>query len=97
MTIVDRVAGVQAALAYKAPCAVATTANITLSGEQTIDGVTTSESRVLVKSQTDQTENGIYNSSSGAWNRAEDFNGTGDVVEGDAGFCSLRLQCFWCL
>ncbi|GAH59053.1 unnamed protein product, partial [marine sediment metagenome] len=40
--------------------AVATTETITLSGEQTIDGILTSEDRVLVKDQTDPTENGIY-------------------------------------
>lgn len=45
----------------------ATTGNITLSGEQVIDGVLTSNSRVLVKNQTDGTENGIYTTSAGAW------------------------------
>jgi len=44
----------------KIPCIVATTANITLSGEQTIDGVLTSTNRVLVKDQTAGAENGIY-------------------------------------
>lgn len=51
---------------------VATTANITLSGEQTIDGVLTSANRVLVKDQTDASENGIYVSAAGAWARATD-------------------------
>lgn len=51
---------------------VATTANITLSGEQTIDGVLTSSSRVLVKDQSTQTENGIYVSAAGAWTRSTD-------------------------
>tara|TARA_B100000575_G_scaffold160277_2_gene128132 strand:- start:1375 stop:4932 length:3558 start_codon:yes stop_codon:yes gene_type:complete len=54
--------------------AVATTTNITLSGEQTIDGITTSTSRVLVKNQSTATENGIYVSASGAWARASDMN-----------------------
>ncbi len=58
-----------AGIYWKAPCYVATTANITLSGEQTIDSVTTSASRVLVKDQTDASENGIYTSAVGAWSR----------------------------
>lgn len=46
-----------------------TTANITLSGEQTINGVTTSGSAVLVMAQTDQKQNGLYSSASGSWTR----------------------------
>lgn len=53
----------------KPSAATATTANITLSGEQTIDGVLTSVSEVLVKNQTTASQNGIYTSASGAWNR----------------------------
>ena len=58
----------------------ATTANITLSGEQTIDGITTSISRVLVKNQTNSTENGIYVSGSGTWARATDFDTDDEVA-----------------
>lgn len=54
------------------PASVATTANITLSGEQTIDGVLTSASRVLVKNQTSQSQNGIYVSAAGSWSRSTD-------------------------
>lgn len=61
---------------WKAAVVVRTTANITLSGEQTIDGVTTSASRVLVMAETDQTTNGCYVSASGAWARCSD-NSTG--------------------
>ena len=53
---------------------VATTANITLSGEKTIDGVSTSKSRVLVKDQSNAAKNGIYVSKSGSWSRAADAN-----------------------
>lgn len=53
-----------------------TTANITLSGEQTIDGVVTSGSRGLVRNQTDGTKNGIYITASGAWTRAPDADAT---------------------
>ena len=45
------------------------TANITLSGEQTLNGVLTSSSTVLVAAQTDATENGLYTSDAGAWSR----------------------------
>jgi hypothetical protein len=60
--------------------ACATTANITLSGEQTIDGVLTSTSRILVKNQTTVTQNGIYVTASGAWARASDMNGDDEVA-----------------
>lgn len=54
---------------------VATTANITLSGTQTIDGVAVvAGDRVLVKDQTAQAENGIYVVAAGAWSRAADAN-----------------------
>lgn len=57
----------------------ATTENITLTGAKTVDGVAlTTGARVLVKDQTDATQNGVYVvSSSGAWARAADFNGIG--------------------
>lgn len=60
--------------------AVATTENITLSGEQTIDGILTSTDRVLVKDQTDPKENGIYVSAAGAWTRATDMDGAEEVA-----------------
>jgi len=60
-TTTERLAGVMASLAGKAPVRVGTTANITLSAAQTIDGVAVvADDRVLVKDQTDGTENGIY-------------------------------------
>jgi hypothetical protein len=59
---------------WKAPVVNATTANITLSGEQTIDGVLTSASRILVKNQSTQSENGIYVTAAGAWARSSDAN-----------------------
>lgn len=68
------VAGQTTVESWKSPCAVATTGNITLSGEQTIDGVLTSASRVLVKNQTTTSQNGIYVSAAGAWSRSTDAN-----------------------
>jgi len=74
--------GVNSSAAIKVPCALATTANITLSGEQSIDGTTTASSRVLVKNQTTASENGIYDTDSSSWTRALDFDGAYDVVTG---------------
>ena len=52
-----------------------TTANITLSGLQTIDGYTTlAGDRVLVKNQGTSSENGIYIASSTAWTRSTDMD-----------------------
>jgi phage-related tail fiber protein len=83
MVRVDRQISVSEGTAIKAPCKAATTANITLSGEQTIDGVSCVEDdRVLVKNQTDGTENGIYTVSTGNWSRALDCDGAYDVVRG---------------
>lgn len=82
-TIVERIRGITDGKAIKAPCRVGTTANITLSGEQTIDGVAVVDgNRVLVKDQTTTSENGIYTASTGTWSRAYDFNGDGDITQG---------------
>lgn len=82
-TVTDRIDGVSASLAYKAPVRVATTANITLSGLQTIDGVALATGeRVLVKDQTTATANGIYQANTSSWTRALDFDGNRDVAKG---------------
>lgn len=79
----DRVDGFSTTKAIKHPVKVSTTADITLSGLQTIDGVAlATDDRVLVKDQTTQTENGIYLADTSSWNRADDFNGTRDATEG---------------
>lgn len=83
MTQIDRINGLTEGVAFKVPCRAATTANITLSGEQTIDGVAVvSGDRVLVKDQTTGSENGIYDASTSAWTRAKDWNGSRDVKQG---------------
>lgn len=64
---------------FLAPVAVATTANITLSGEQTIDGVVTSASRILVKNQSAAAENGVYVTAAGAWSRATDADASDEL------------------
>lgn len=82
-TYTDVLYGAQTGAAIKAPTAVATTAAITLSGAQTIDGISVTQgARVLVKNQTDQTTNGIYVASLGAWQRAPDWQGQRDAAQG---------------
>lgn len=82
-SISSRRQGVNAGAAFKVACKAATTAAITLSGEQTIDGVScVTDDRVLVKSQTDGAENGIYKVSTSTWQRDYDWDGTFDVKQG---------------
>ena len=57
-----------------------TTANITLSAPQTIDGVAViAGNRVLVKDQTTQSQNGVYIANASAWVRATDFDSSANV------------------
>src|ERR1700741_2419854 len=75
--------GVNAGAAIKVPCRAATTANITLSGEQPVDGVAcVTNDRVLVKDQTNQVNNGIYFVDTGTWVRAPDADGNYDWKRG---------------
>lgn len=61
----------------------ATTGNITLSGEQTIDGVSVvAGDRVLVKNQDSSAQNGIYVAAAGAWARAADADTWEKIVSG---------------
>lgn len=67
------IAGVSAGISYKDKVRVATAGNITLSGLQTIDGVSLSAGdRVLVWAQGTASQNGIYVVSSGSWTRSSD-------------------------
>ena len=64
----------------KASCVAATTANITLSGTQTVDGVALiAGDRCLVKDQTLSQNNGIYLVAAGAWTRATDMDTWAEV------------------
>lgn len=68
-------------ISWKQPVTAATTANITLSGAQTIDTVAVvAGDRVLVKNQTADYENGIYVATSGAWSRSPDANTWDEMV-----------------
>lgn len=65
----------------KASCVAATTANITLSGTQTIDGVAViAGNRVLVKNQTTTADNGIYVAAAGSWSRSTDADTFAELV-----------------
>ena len=90
-----------AGISWKQPVACATTANITLSGLQTIDTYTTlSGDRVIVKNQTTSANNGIYIASSGVWSRSTDADTWNELVSaiafieygsqaGGAWFCTV--------
>ena len=72
-------------LDFKQSVRVATTANITLSGLQTIDGISVlANDRVLVKGNTTKAENGIYVANSGAWTRTTDADNSpiGEITSG---------------
>jgi len=74
-------------LQWKASVRAATTANITLSGTQTIDTVSViAGDRVLVKNQTTGSQNGIYVVASGAWTRATDAATDPQLADGSAVF-----------
>lgn len=83
MSGTDRRYGLIGNTAIKVPCRACSTSNITLSGEQTIDGVAiVTDDRVLVTAQTSSVDNGIYVADTGAWVRATDMDGTYDIVTG---------------
>jgi hypothetical protein len=86
--VTDRIQGASASLAFKAPVRCASTGTLTLSGFQTIDGITPTSTehvdlrRVLVKDQSSASGNGIYDMQSGAWTRAKDFDSVIDFRKG---------------
>ncbi len=72
-------------LVWKPEVVAATTAAITLSGTQTIDGVALSAGqRVLVKDQASAPTNGIYVVAAGAWSRATDLDEASEFTNGVA-------------
>jgi hypothetical protein len=65
----------------KASVVAASTANLTLSGAQTIDGISViAGDRVLVKDQTTASDNGIYLCASGSWTRSTDADTYAELV-----------------
>lgn len=80
-------------LRFKNNVRVATTSQTTLSGLQTIDGISLSEGdRVLVKSQTNKAENGIYVAKNGVWSRSEDAAESSQIVYGMYLFVDEGMQ-----
>lgn len=70
-------------LDVKASVRAATTANITLSGTQTVDGVALiAGDRVLVKNQSTALQNGIYVVAAGSWARSTDADSSAEVTSG---------------
>lgn len=79
----DRRLGVNSGAAIKIPCRAASTAALTLSGEQTVDGVAlVTGDRVLVKNQASGVDNGVYVVDTGTWSRSVDFDAAYDAVSG---------------
>jgi hypothetical protein len=79
----DRASGLSTATAYKGPCIACSTSALTLSGEQSVNGVVLVEGdRVLLAITGGHVDNGIYVVSTGLWTRAADFNNTRDLAEG---------------
>lgn len=82
-TMTDRRTGIIAGIACKAPCRSASTAALTLSGEQSVDGVAcVAGNRVLVKDQVSTATNGVYVVSTGLWARATDFDSVDEIARG---------------
>lgn len=80
---VAQLTAVQSGLDVKGSVRAATTAAITLSGTQTVDGVALSAGdRVLVKDQGTASANGIYVVSAGAWTRSTDADTSAEVSAG---------------
>lgn len=74
---------VSAGLDPKGSVRAATTANIALTGTQTIDGVAViAGDRVLAKNQTNKAENGIWIVAAGAWARPTDADAGGELSGG---------------
>ncbi len=79
----DRRRGINSSAAIKVACIAASTVNLTLSGEQTVDAIAlVAGDRCFAKDQTDATEIGIYQVGTSDWQREPDFDGSYDVVEG---------------
>jgi hypothetical protein len=82
-TLTDVIDGISTSVAIKPAVKAVATSNITLSGEQTVAARACVEGdRVLCVAQTSGVDNGIYVVSTGQWQRAADFDGPRDCIEG---------------
>jgi hypothetical protein len=78
-------------LTPKAPVKAASTANLTLSGTQTVDTVAlVAGDRVLVKNQTNAPDNGIYVVASGAWARSADMDSLTPIDEFNGAWVTVQ-------
>lgn len=98
-TTTDRLYGLTTSVFGKGPVRAATTAAITLSGEQTVDGVAlVTDDRVLVKNQANAVYNGVWIVQTGDWTRAADYNGSLDTVTGtivEVNFGAVNAVTLW--
>lgn len=75
-----QLSGAVAGFDWKEPVRAATTASITLTATQTIDGVAVAVGdRVLVKNQATPSQNGVYTVAAGAWTRTPDMDVAAEV------------------
>jgi uncharacterized cupin superfamily protein len=82
-TSTSRRQGLNASAALKVPCKAVSTTALTLSGEQTVNGVAcVAGDRVLYALTGGSVDAGIWDVSTGAWTRAKDWDGALDVVTG---------------
>jgi len=88
-TYLDVLGGLDDSAAYKVPCAVATTSDMTsiMIGTPVIDGYQVQAGdRVLVWQNSDETSNGIYDvpqpGGASAWTRSVDFSKSSAIYEG---------------
>lgn len=76
-------AGISTVADFKQSVRAATTTNISLTGNPTIDGVVlTTGDRVLVKNQSTGSQNGIYITAAGSWTRSTDSDANAEVTCG---------------
>lgn len=83
MVATSRTTGITGMKGVKDPVVAVALTNITLSGEQTVNGTAVvAGDRVLVTAQTSSVDNGVYDASATAWTRSKDFDGANDVEVG---------------
>jgi type II secretory pathway pseudopilin PulG len=78
------------------PVKAVATANLVLSGLQTVDGVVLAAgNRVLLTGQTDAKENGVYSANAGAWIRAVPENTAAGLKDGATWFATSGAGSYW--
>lgn len=80
----DRISGLSIGAAIKAACTVTSTTALTLSGVQVVDGISVGNAgeRVLERNATNTANNGIWTARSSSWIRAQDCDGSKDLIPG---------------